>query len=349
MSEFVTIAVDAQGGDGGFSPVLEGVRLALLADPNLQVALCGQPEVINDFVSSHERCLAIECGEPIQMGEHPADAVKAKKDSSIVKGCKLVAAGEAQGFFSAGSTGACLVSATLNIGRLKGVKRPALGVILPAKTSNFMLLDVGANADCKVEYLPQFAIMGAAYMNKMHGVASPRIGLLNIGEEPTKGSMFAQDAFSVMSKTLPTFDGNCESKNMIDGEFDVVVTDGFTGNVCLKTMEATASLVLSLVKGALTSNATAKIGAALAKNSLTNLKDKLNPDTFGGSPLLGVKGVCVIGHGASSSTAIKNGILTAAREVRAGVGADIEAAIAAIERATNVVHPKHAKVEEAKS
>lgn len=328
MSDRVIVAVDAHGGDGGSAPVLEGVACALQADPRLEIVLCGRADVVLPFAADHERCSAHECGEPIGMGEHPAEAVKAKADSSIVQGCKLVKAGQAQAFFSAGSTGACLVAATLHMGRLKGVKRPALGIMVPALDKPTFLLDVGANSDCKVEYLAQFAKMGSAYMRRAKGVDDPKIALLNIGDEPTKGSQLAQEAHSLMSSEVDGFCGNCEPSDLVQGDFDVVVTDGFSGNVCLKTMESTAKLVMKLIKGGLTSSASAKLGALLVKGSLSEIKERMSPEAFGGSPLLGVKGVCVVGHGASTPLAIRNGILAACDEVRSDVASAIEASLA---------------------
>ena len=198
MAEKVTITVDAMGGDHGPSVVLAGTAQALAADPDLTVILCGPAEEVEPFAASHDRCIAQPTTEVIEMGEHPANAVRSKKDSSIVVGCRLVKEGAAQGFFSAGSTGACLAAATLVMGRIKGVKRPALGQIIPSYAKPTLLMDVGANADCKPEYLVQFAQMGAVYMEKIMGVANPQVGLLNIGSEETKGDAFAQETFELM-------------------------------------------------------------------------------------------------------------------------------------------------------
>lgn len=316
MSESVTIAVDACGGDFAPQAVLDGVALALDADRTLEVRLVGPSRVTDPFCKAHERCVPVHAEEIIGMGEHPADAVKAKRDSSIVVGCQLVRAGEAQGFFSAGSTGACLVASTLEIGRIKGVKRPALAIIVPAYKKPTLLLDVGANADCKPAYLLQFAQMGAAYMRAVMNVSSPSVGLLNIGEEPTKGSMFAQECHQLLSDQLPEFAGNCEGGALMQGDFDVVVCDGFTGNVALKSIEGTSKMMVKLLKDAFTSSLTSKLGAVLSKGGLRELKKRVSPDTYGGSPLLGVNGVSIVGHGSSSPVAVCNGILTGCREVR---------------------------------
>ena len=319
MAEKVTITVDAMGGDAGPAVVLDGTAQALAADPDLTVILCGPAEEVEPFAAAHERCIAQPTTEIIEMGEHPANAVRQKKDSSIVVGCRLVKEGRAQGFFSAGSTGACLAAGTLVIGRIKGVKRPALGQVLPSYARPTLLMDVGANADCKPEYLIQFAQMGVLYMEKIMGVEAPRVGLLNIGEEETKGDVFAQETFELMRAQVPQFAGNCEGGNLIAGDFDVVVTDGFTGNVTLKTIEGTAKVLFKYMKDAFYSSAKTKVGALLVKPELGELKKKVSPDTYGGAPLLGVKGACIVGHGSSNALAIKNGILATAATVRSHV------------------------------
>ena len=213
------------------------------------------------------------------------------------------------------------------MGRVKGVKRPALGQVLPAYGTPTLLLDVGANADCKAEYLVQFAQMGAVYAREIMGVAAPRVGLLNIGEEDTKGSAAAQEAHALLRAEVPEFAGNAEGRDILAGTFDVVVTDGFTGNVCLKAIEGTSSVLFRYMKDALMASAKGKLGALLVKGDLAELKGKLSPDTHGGAPLLGVKGACVVGHGSSSPLAIKNGVLAAARTVRSHVSEVIAAKV----------------------
>lgn len=319
MAEPVTLTVDAMGGDNAPDVVLEGAAMALSADPDLQIILCGPQEVVAPFASAHDRCAAQVTSEVIEMGEHPAQAVRSKKDSSIVVGCRLVKEGRAEGFFSAGSTGACLAAATLVMGRVKGVKRPALGQVIPAYEKPTLLVDVGANADCKPEYLVQFAQMGVIYMSKIMNVASPKVGLLNIGAEETKGNAAALDAYEALSREVPEFAGNCEGGDLLAGSFDVVVCDGFSGNVCLKTIEGTSKTLFKYLKDAFLSSLKTKIGAVLLKSDLSALKAKVSPDTYGGTPLLGVKGACIVGHGSSNALAVKNGILAGARTVRSHV------------------------------
>lgn len=319
MSGNITLAIDAMGGDDAPGVVLTGVAEALAADSSLQVMLCGPAEVVVPFADAHERCTACLAEEVIGMGEHPAQAVRRKKDSSIVVGCALVRDRQADGFFSAGSTGACLAAATLIIGRIRGIKRPALVQVIPAASGPCLLVDVGANADCKPDYLVQFAQMASVYAADVLGIEHPRVGLLNIGEEDAKGSTFAQNAHQLLRKRVPTFAGNCEPGDLLEGHFDVVVTDGFTGNIALKTIEGTAKLLFGHVKEVLSSGVKEKLGAALVAGKLRQLKGSLSPETFGGSPLLGVRGACVIGHGSSSAEAVKNGTLVCARAVRQGV------------------------------
>lgn len=316
MPEKVTIAVDALGGDNAPGVVLEGVEQALAADQDLTVILCGPDDVVSPFAAAHDRCVAQPTTEAISMGEHPAQAVRKKKDSSIVVGCRLVKEEAAQGFFSAGSTGACLAAATLVMGRAKGIARPALATVIPSPVRPVVMCDVGANADCKPEYLVQFGRMGSVYAQKMLGIEHPRAALLNIGEEEEKGSQFAQEAHKQMREKLPNFAGNAEGGDVLAANFDVFVCDGFTGNVCLKTIEGTSKVLFKTLKDIMMKSAVTKLGALALKGGLSDLKRQVSADTYGGAPLLGVKGACIVGHGSSNATAVKNGVLTSAQLVR---------------------------------
>lgn len=316
MPEKVTIAVDALGGDNAPGVVLDGVEQALAADEDLTVILCGPDEVVSPFAAAHDRCVAKATTEAISMGEHPAQAVRKKKDSSIVVGCRLVKEEAAQGFFSAGSTGACLAAATLVMGRAKGIARPALATVIPSPVRPVVMCDVGANADCKPEYLVQFGRMGSVYAQKMLGIEQPRAALLNIGEEEEKGSQFAQEAHKLMREKLPNFAGNAEGGDVLAANFDVFVCDGFTGNVCLKTIEGTSKVLFKTLKDIMMKSAVTKLGALTLKGGLADLKRQVSADTYGGAPLLGVKGACIVGHGSSNATAVKNGVLTSAQLVR---------------------------------
>lgn len=316
MPEKVTIAVDALSGDNAPGVVLDGVEQALAADEDLTVILCGPDEVVSPFAAAHDRCVAQATTEAISMGEHPAQAVRKKKDSSIVVGCRLVKEEAAQGFFSAGSTGACLAAATLVMGRAKGIARPALATVIPSPVRPVVMCDVGANADCKPEYLVQFGRMGSVYAQKMLGIEQPRAALLNIGEEEEKGSQFAQEAHKLMREKLPNFAGNAEGGDVLAANFDVFVCDGFTGNVCLKTIEGTSKVLFKTLKDIMMKSAVTKLGALALKGGLADLKRQVSADTYGGAPLLGVKGACIVGHGSSNATAVKNGVLTSAQLVR---------------------------------
>ena len=319
MAEKVTVAVDALGGDNAPAAVLEGVDAALATDPDLMVILCGPADTVEAFAASRERCAAVATTEEISMAEHPAQAVRAKKDSSLVVACRQVSEGRAQGFFSAGSTGACLAAGTLVMGRIKGVKRPALATVVPSPVKPCILCDVGANADCKPEYILQFAQMACIYAREVLGVAQPRVGLLNIGEEDEKGSALAQEANRLLRDQLPSFAGNAEGRDVMGGSFDVIVTDGFTGNVCLKTLEGTAGVLFKALKGIMMSSLKAKAGALALKDGLKGLMAQVDPDRLGGAPLLGVQGACIVGHGSSNGRAVANGIGAAADFVRSGV------------------------------
>ncbi len=319
MAEPVILSVDALGGDDAPQIVLDGVEQAIEVDSDLNVILCGPADVVDPFASSHARCEAHPTTEVIEMGEHPAHAVRSKKDSSLVVSCRLVKQQVTQGFFSAGSTGACLAAATLIMGRIRGVKRPALGQVLPSYASPTLLIDVGANADCHPEYLVQFAKMGIVYARSIMGVENPKVGLLNIGEEESKGSSFAQEAYVVLSRSIAGFAGNCEGGELFEGAFDVVVCDGFSGNVCLKSAEGATNMMFKYLEDAFSASMSAKVGASLAHGQLSRLKGDLSPDAFGGAPLLGVEGACVVGHGSSSDLAVRNGILVCATTVRSHV------------------------------
>lgn len=312
----VKVVVDAMGGDDAPGVVLEGVGQAVAQDPSLTVILTGPEDVIVLFAAQHGNVIAHPTTEVIGMGEHPAEAVRRKKDSSIVVGCRLVKDGEAGGFFSAGSTGACMSAATLVIGRIKGVKRPAIATVLPSPVAKVVFADMGANADCKPDYLVQFARMARVYAQVTLGIDNPSVGLLNIGEEETKGSEFAQECHRLMKEHVPNFRGNAEGRALALGGFDVIVTDGFTGNVALKVYEGVGMALLAGLKETIYSTTKSKIGGLLIKDALSKFKDELSADKYGGAQLLGCKGVCLIGHGSSNAQAICSGVLATADAIR---------------------------------
>ncbi len=326
-----TIAVDALGGDDAPRAVLEGVALALRADSALTVLLVGPDDVVTPFAREHERCEALLATEVIAMDEHPAEAVRAKRDSSIVVGCKAVRAGEAGGFFSAGSTGACMMAATLHLGSIKRKVRPALATILPhplAGEGVTVITDVGANADWRPEFLVPFAQMGAAYATSMLGMEDPRIALLNIGEEKTKGSTAAQEAYRLLAQRVPGFVGNAEGSDLLSGRFDVIVTDGYTGNIALKALEGAGATLFAALKEIIYATPATKVAGVVLKPHLKGLAKAFSSESIGAAPLMGVKGVCMIGHGSASPKAIASGIATTAAAVRKDLTGAIAAAIA---------------------
>jgi phosphate acyltransferase len=313
------VCVDAMGGDYAPHEVLEGVARALEVDPGVEIVLTGPESVIIPFAADRERVTPHPTTQVVLMDEHPASAVRSKGDSSIVVGCRLVREGQADAFFSAGSTGACMAAATLVMGRIAGVTRPAIATIIPTPTTPVVLLDVGANADCKPEHLVAFAHMGIAYAQTVLSVSEPAVGLLNIGEEPAKGSALAIEAHRLMHVSVPGFSGNVEGSEVLSGAVDVIVTDGFTGNVVLKLLEGTSSALLGQVKETMTSSFIRRVAAGVLAPSLKSMKARLDPETYGGAPLLGVRGVCIIGHGSSKARAVAAGVGVAAQAVRGGL------------------------------
>lgn len=325
----VTICVDAMGGDERPEVVLEGVSQVLATDDDLSVLVAGDEDVVVPFCAAHERARALVTTESIGMGEHPTEAVRAKRDSSIVRGCAAVRAGEADGFFSAGSTGAVLAAATLNVGRIRGVKRPAIAFPFPGLSGRkSIVLDIGANADCRPEMIVQFAHMGRAYARATRGVEDPTVALLSNGAENAKGSEVVVSFHEALAAADCNFVGNCEGTDLLKGEHDVIVCDGFTGNVALKTIEGTAKFLLKRIKAATAESKRSLLGAGLLKPAIKEVAAELTGGSVGGAILLGLKAPVVIGHGATSVEDVRDATLTTASFVRAGLVAKIAADIA---------------------
>ena len=322
-----TICVDVMGADKEPPVLLEGVEAALAADPELEVLVAGAADVVEPFAASHDRARALVTTEVIAMSEHPASAVRVKKDASIVRAAAAVRAGEADGLFSAGSTGAVLTAATFGVGRIKGIKRPALSLPFPGISGKLtVFLDMGANADVKPEVLVQFAHMGRAYSRAILGVDEPRVGLLCNGSEDTKGSEMALAYHAALEAGDCGFAGNAEGTDLLAGTFDVIVADGFTGNVALKSIEGTGKFVIKRLKAAMGASLGNKIGMALLAKSLKSLAAEMSGDEYGGAILLGLRAPVVKGHGATSARAVCQGTLAAAAAVRAGLTDKIAAA-----------------------
>lgn len=306
------IAVDGYGGDNAPQEVVKGVLAALDADKDIEILLTGKKEELAALAGAHDRLTILDAEEVISCEETPVVAVRTKKDSSLVVALDAVKTGQADGLVSAGSTGAVLIGATLYIGRVKGVERPALAPALPTvKGGNVILCDCGANVDCRPSYLLGFARMAVAYQKGVFGVEEPRVGLLNNGAEETKGNAFSVECHQLLKAASGiNFVGNVEARDILSGEVDVVVADGFDGNVALKSAEGTANAVFSLLKQGIYAGGTrAKLGALLLKPVFKGLKRTLDYNEYGGAAFLGLKKPVVKAHGASKAKSICGAIL----------------------------------------
>lgn len=327
------IVVDAMGSDKAPESEIRGAILAC-RHLDVRVQLVGPEHIIGPALKTALRgqSLPIEvvhASEWISMDDKAAQAVRTKRDSTMRVGLKRVREGKAVGFFTAGNTGAAMATAKMVLGMLSGVHRPALATILPTVTGNpSLLLDVGANVDSDPENLVQFAIMGHMYAKNVLRMYNPRVGLLSIGEEDSKGNALTRDTLPLL-RQLPNlnFIGNVEGRDLFNAHCDVAVCDGFVGNVALKTCEGVAKLVSVSLRQSLKSTVTSQVGALLSRRAFAEFKKSLDYSEYGGAPLLGVQGVCIVGHGSSNERAIMNGIRVAAEFAQAEVNSSIEAAI----------------------
>jgi glycerol-3-phosphate acyltransferase PlsX len=321
----IKIALDAMGGDFGPEPIVNGALLALDEREGFHISFVGKRSEIEKYLSpefSH-RYSIIEAEDVIAMEDSATDVFK-RKESSIYKAIDLVKNGEANAVVSAGHSGATMSLATLRIGRIKGVSRPAIAAFMPTRTGQkSLVLDVGANVDCKPDNLFQFGVMGEVYSKKLMKVKKPRIGLLSNGEEDSKGNELTKESFKLLKK-LPSFIGNVEGNNIFDGSVDVIVCDGFVGNLVLKTSEGVAETINFFLKDRIKKSAIAITGAMLMKKVFRLLKKEVDYAEYGGAPLLGLKSATIIGHGKSNPKAIKNAIFQALSYVDAGVESEIE-------------------------
>lgn len=303
------IVLDAFGGDNAPGEVIRGAADALKAYPDIALVLTGGQEAIRKELSAYEydkaRLTVVDAPQVITLHEEPVRAIRAKKDSSIVKGLNLVKNGEADAFVSAGSTGAVLAGAQLLLRTLSGIHRPALAPMIPTADQPALLIDCGANVDCKPINLQQFAIMGSAYMQAVAGVKNPRVGLINIGVEEGKGNALVKETYSRLQQMPVNFVGNVEAREITAGAADVLVCDAFVGNVVLKFMEGLAKTLMDMLKGELMSKPAYKVGAALAKPAFRNFKNRMDYEKYGGAPLLGVNGCVFKSHGSSKAGAIR--------------------------------------------
>jgi len=303
----IRIAVDAMGSDLGPDEIVAGA-LEARAD-GIEPILFGDPSIDPRGLEFHATSGVIE------MDEKPAEAVRAKPESSLVASVRAVAEGKADAVVSAGSTGAMLAAGLLELRRIKGVMRPAIAVPIPARRGPSVLLDCGANADARPEHLLQFAAMGSVFAEEILDVSNPAVRLLSIGEEPEKGNQLTLEAHELLAASDLNFQGNTEGRDILEGASDVVVTDGFTGNVTLKLLEGTILTLFDALRSEIAATATGKLGGFLIRPAARRLRHRLDPDTFGGAYLLGLRGLVVIAHGNSSRTAIANAVRLAARGV----------------------------------
>jgi glycerol-3-phosphate acyltransferase PlsX len=325
------IAVDAMGGDVGPAVNVEGA-LAAAAEYGLEVVLVGDRAVLERELGRHRAGalpIAIRhASQVVEMGEQPSHALRRKRDSSMRVAATLVRDGEAAAFVSAGNTGAAMAIAMFTLGVLPGVDRPAIAVVLPNKRGRTVLLDVGANVDPKPWHLAQYAVMGHVYARDILGIARPRVGLLSVGEEEGKGNELVREVFRRLGGSPINFVGNVEGRDVYNGNADVVVTDGFTGNVCLKVSESLADMLIHLLREEIGRSPATKLGALLVRSAFRRFWKRIDYTETGGAPLLGINGACIISHGASPARAVKNAIRVAAEWVRADVNAHIRVALA---------------------
>ena len=327
------IAVDAMGSDRAPKPEVEGAILAC-RHHDVRILLVGrEPQIREDLDREIERHpsvrnLPIElvhATEVIGMGEKAATAVRSKRDSSMRVGLRLVREGRAAGFVTVGNTGAAMATAKMVLGALPGVDRPALAAVFPTSAGKAaILLDVGANVDCKPQHLEQFAIMGEIYSRSIFGMNKPRVGLLSIGEEEGKGNELTREAYTLLRQLPLNFAGNVEGRDLYNGSVDVIVCDGFIGNVALKVSEGLVSAVRFLLKESLKSTISSQVGFLLSRRAFDDFKKRLDYAEYGGAPLLGIKGICIVGHGSSNATAIKNAIRVAAQFAETRINDKIE-------------------------
>jgi len=312
------IALDAMGGDHAPSVVVEGAVLAA-KEWGIEVVLVGPHERVKQELAKHDTSglslPVVHAEEVIGMDEHAAVAVRQKRHSSIATGIDLLKEGRVAAFVSAGNSGAVMAAALFGLGRIQGIDRPAIGTVFPTTTGRCFILDIGANADCKPEYLLQFATMGSAYAERVLGITHPRVGLLSNGEEETKGNALVQASYPLLKASPLNFAGNVEGKDVPMGLADVVVCDGFSGNILIKLSEGVAESLFQALKTEITAGIASKLAALVLKPAFRRIKKRLDYAEFGGAPLLGVNGVVIIAHGRSNAPAIKNALRLARQSV----------------------------------
>ncbi len=305
------IVIDAFGGDNAPLEIIKGAALAQ-KEYGVDIILTGDEEIINKCINSNgitfNNLEVVHTTDVISMHDEPTSLLKEHKDSSMAVAFRLLAEGKADAFVSAGSTGAVVVGGTLIVKRIKGVKRPALGSMLPGPASSYFLMDMGANSECRPEMLCQFGIMASAYLKGVEGIENPTVALLNIGTEDTKGTELQKDAYKLLSEAPINFIGNIESREMPKGVCNAVIADGYTGNIALKLIEGTATTMFKMIKDVLYKGILNKICALILKKDLYAIKGKMDASEVGGAPLLGVNKPVIKAHGSSDARAIKNAV-----------------------------------------
>jgi glycerol-3-phosphate acyltransferase PlsX len=317
------IVLDAMGSDNYPKPDVAGAVLAA-REWDDEIIIVGQEDKIKEELAGHDtaglKLEVVHAPEVIEMDDKPARAAREKNNSSMHVGMNLVREGQADGYVTAGNTGGVLAVATLHtLHRIRGVKRPALVAIMPMPAGHFVTLDIGANADCKPEYLVQFALMGTIYAQAVLGRTNPRVALLSNGEEPGKGNTLVKETSKLMAESGLNFVGNIEPKEAIGCHADVVVHDGFTGNIFLKTLESTAKMLTGLIRDEIKASPVTAVGGLLAKPAFGRVSKRVDPFEVGGGPLLGVNGVVIVAHGRSNARALKNAIGQARKAIEGGV------------------------------
>ena len=327
----VRIFLDAMGGDNAPQAPVEGAIEALRKEPDLEISLAGDLSVVEPLLKDCEdvrgRITLVDAPEVITNNESPVMGVRTKKRSATVIGMLQVKDGTCDGFVSAGSTGATLAGGMFRLGRIPGIERPALAPVLPNGKRGALLIDCGANVDCKPDYLVQFGLMGQAYMRGVMGVSEPRVGLINIGAEEEKGNALVKAAYPMMKEAPYQFVGNVEARDLLADTADVLVCDGFSGNLVLKFMEGVASTLMGIIKGELMADTRSKIGALIAKPAFRRVKKAMDYSEVGGAPLLGVQGSVVKAHGSSNGHAIACAIGQCVKMIRADVPATIASGV----------------------
>ena len=335
------IALDAMGGDNGSEELIAGALIAV-KQPGFGVSLVGDESLLNNHLDrlapdskTAKLIKIVHSSQVVDMNEHPVDAIRKKKDASVMVAFDLAYRGEADAVVSAGNSGATLAAAIRKLGRLQGISRPGIASIFPTLKKPVVLMDIGANVDCRPQHLFQFGVMASA-VSRINGVTNPRVGLLSNGEEIGKGNSLIKETYPLLEHSSLNFIGNVEGRDVFQGEVDVIVCDGFVGNVCLKVSEGLAEAAMQMLRDEIVKSFRAKIGYLLAKHAFKSFKKRVDYAEYGGAPLLGIDGVGIICHGKSSAHAIKNAILEAAKMAKGNINKDILESLATSNNVENL-------------